>query len=386
MHRDRATKFTIDVFNAIERRLSIQWTLDGDPIYLPSEVSHFSIQMLRSDLADLHRSSSLHDAILDMETGQRDHNIIQTTGVGLAPDFDLFSKIGLLLGDRLVLWDTLLQGIFACPDHLINKSQLGGLVCQLLLLKPVVERGGILLLPHPLLWLERSRYYFQKVADAGALGTEFYGFLNARALLDEGIALHPYSMAENREKVRLAKSTRIGDHDLMHDETQVYHDQLVDFMIDEKFNLLSSVSINAFHKFLGPREYRRELRRVLSDAIPGESQPERKIHPKQTMQQIKKSIDDHNKDTYLRRFSLEGASIGAIGASTALLHDAMTATAFFSMMTGAMATMSRWVPVVEKIFSKPTLPTLYQQFYLLEKAAEDEFLKQQADSWRALDA
>jgi len=386
MHIDRATKFSTEFLGALENRLHVHSGADGVPLFYPDEVNHFSIQLLRRDLADLCRSSTLSDAVLDMETCQRDHQVIQSTGVGFAADFDLFAKMGLLLGDRLVLWDTVVQGMFSSPDEQIDTMALGALACQLLLLKPVVARGGLVLLPHPVSWLERARYYYHRVAQAGDVSTDFLGFVNARALLDEGIALHPYSVATDRQQARWTRKAIVRDHDNLKDEAVDYHEQLVDFLLDERFVFLRNVSVDRFHKELGARENRRDLRMLLSSGPRGESIAERRVYFRETLSQLRKSIDSQNKDTLLRRVSLGGATVGAVGASLALLCDAVTSAAFFAMLTATMGAASRWVPVVEKLFAKSKSPTLYQVFYCLEKAAEEEFLAEQSDRCPLLDA
>jgi hypothetical protein len=77
--------------------------------------------------------------------------------------------------------------------------------------------------------------------------------------------------------------------------------------------------------------------------------------------------------------------MGAVGASLALLHDAATSAAFFAMVTVAMGTASRWVPVIEKLFAKSKNATLYQVFYCLKRAEQEEFLAEQSDRCTCVD-
>jgi hypothetical protein len=61
---------------------------------------------------------------------------------GLAPEFDQFVKLGLIYGERVVLWDTLHSRILAGDNYLRRKGLIGQIACELLMLKPTVMQGG----------------------------------------------------------------------------------------------------------------------------------------------------------------------------------------------------------------------------------------------------
>lgn len=385
MPKDNASEFTLEFFGILERRLAIQWTADGSPVFRPDEVNPISFQRLRKELADLYHSSALDAAVRDMEACPRNHKLIQSTGVGYSPDFDLFIRLGLLLGDRLVLWDTVFQSALSDPDHLIDKDDFGKHVGQLLLLKPVAERGGAVFLPHPIAWLDRARHYFKQVQQIGDVSADFLGFLNARSLLDEGIALHPYTLSGDRMHARSAKRAIIGECDLMQDDAVRFHEDLADLLQSEEFLLVRNASLDKFHSFLGDRPHRNELRKLLSNVPLGLSPQEQDAYATQTRKELRESIDAQNRDLLRQDIATAGAALGGIAATIALLHDAYSTAAFITLVTGTMSSMSRWFPVAQRFFTGSRIPTLYQVFHQLEETAEKQLLAEQSEKWRNLE-
>lgn len=381
MHQDRATQFTLDFLNAVEKKLHIEWTEQGDPVFITDAVNEFSIAGLRRELGDLYGSSALDGAVGDMESCFREHKVLQSTGVGLADDFDLFAKLGLLLGDRLVLWDAVLQAMFQAGDEAIDRVELGQVVCELLRLKKVAAQGGVVLLPHPTNWLERSRYYYARVLQAGDVGSDFLGFINARALLDEGIDVHPYALSRSRARSAALQSAVIGGAETMKPEAVEYHELLAELMRDEQFVFLRGVSIERFHELLGDRQYRLELRTELAAFPAGMSEAEKSVTAGEIRKKLKAAIDQQNRDLILKMVGLGGAAAGAVGATVAVLADAAAQAAFLTLMTGTLGTISNWAPLLERLFSKTKKPTLYQVFRRLEVEAEQEELKRQSERW-----
>lgn len=373
MHIDRSTKFTNDFFGIVEDRLSIEWDSQNNPIFIPSRISRLCIKDLRQDIIDLYNSTSLSNAITDMETCPRDHKIIQSTGIGLAPDFDRFTRLGLLLGDRLVLWDTVIQSMLFNSSNIINIVSLGRVVCNLLLLKPIVQLGGVVFLPHPTTWLDRAKYYFERVAHIRGLSTEFLGYLNARSLFDQGISIHPYSLTPNKKHSKQLRDNLIQNHDLLQEKAVGYHNQLNDFLEDESFLFLNEISLKSFYEQLGKRDYRQDLRNLLSAAPDsGLSEPDLSQFNERIRENMRKSIDTQNKDLAQKKLAITGASLGAASATIALLSDAASSFAFFTLLAGGMATISEWMPIFTKLFTKSDKPTIYQVFHDLEEENERE--------------
>ena len=90
----------------------------------------------------------------------REENQSQTVGFGLLYDesFEKFIKMGFLCGNRVVLWDFIgtrvlanLDGNPSVPDTVKT------LATNLMPLKPIVEAGGLVMLPHPTDWSKEIR-------------------------------------------------------------------------------------------------------------------------------------------------------------------------------------------------------------------------------------
>jgi hypothetical protein len=385
LYIDRATQFTLKLFSIFEERFFIKWTSDNVPVFVSSEVNEFSMQRLRNDLMDLYKSSDKDDAIVDMEATQKEHKIIQTTGVGFAEDLDLFTKLGFLLGDRLILWDTMIQTFLAKPVGSVNVLDFGLIVCDLLHFKPIIKDGGLAILPHPITWLDRTKHYISRATESGQLGTEVLGLLNAMALLDEGIALHPYSMESDRENFRMAKSAMHIKSDLMQDTDLEYHDKLANFMENRQFLFFKDISANAFYSYLGPREHRSELRKLLSSSSLGESEIEKEASLQLAIKGISDEIEKQNSNIILSHAPVGAAALGAIGATMAFINDAYKSAAFITLLAGALGTISKWEPLFRDLVIPRRNPTIYQVFYNMKKAAEEEEIRRQTEIWRNLD-
>ena len=164
---DRATAFTLDYLSLLEERLHFRVEEQGLFI-VPSEVNIFTMQRLSNDLKGLLNGRTAQDALSDSRHyGQ---NNIQTVGFGLIddPDFERFAKMGFFLGTRLVLWDFIGTRILHDVGSDPPSTELLGLVASNLLhLKPIAEKGGLTILPHPLDWSDSAKYQVGQLAAYG---------------------------------------------------------------------------------------------------------------------------------------------------------------------------------------------------------------------------
>jgi hypothetical protein len=200
---DKATTFSLQYLDAIQETLHIEVS-DGEVLATSEKVTSFTLETLASAMRDLFSAETVSSAISGVETYDTEKSI-QTAGFGMADDFDAFVKVGMLLGDRVVLWESFV--VSQLHSGRVHVPSLLEVACDLVALRKAVELGGVVIVPHPRFWLERFRAYVGALPPNIRVSNEFLGLLNARALLDEGFPIQPYSWQPDFEKVQ---STREG--------------------------------------------------------------------------------------------------------------------------------------------------------------------------------
>ena len=124
---------------------------------------------------------------------------IQTVGFGLAHDFDQLVKLGFLYGDRVVLWDFFANRLLVEASD-ISPEILAQNACELLMLKPAVERGVVVLLPHPMEWSGLAEMVAEDLQQQGTRSAVEFGLSMALSAIEEGLPLHPFTLLQNESK------------------------------------------------------------------------------------------------------------------------------------------------------------------------------------------
>jgi hypothetical protein len=378
---DRTTEYSLQFLKALEENLKIEWNQGGLPIFNSELINHISITKLASDLNDLVKSKLKDDAIVDIENPPKD-NLIQTTGIGFAENFDLFTKLGFLLGDRVIMWDSMILGILTSSRvDLINKMELGKVACDLLMLKPAVELGGLAILPHPITWLERSRKYFSVINGQNDISTEFIGYVNARALLDEKFPLHPYSIRQNKS---LFKSI-IGSNSLMKEEKIEYHKLLSNLLVNENFVFLKDITAANFYRVMNIlnsttedqshynlQDFREDLASHLTLPDIGLSEQEKNVFINNIFKKLNRNILVQNSELEKHTRATKGSVLGAVGASISFIYSLFSGDVIIKILAEGLNVSANKINLLEQIAGKPKEMSFYQVFNTLDEVAEKE--------------
>ena len=157
---DGASKFSLDYFNFLEELLHCEPDESGKRVIPPGATNILSFENLRNQLLPLLIDNTSRTAIRASKDYGRDQNQSQTVGFRLIDDesFEKFIKMGSLCRNRVVLWDFIgtrvlanLDGNPSVPDTVKT------LATNLMPLKPIVEAGGLVMLPHPTDWSKEIR-------------------------------------------------------------------------------------------------------------------------------------------------------------------------------------------------------------------------------------
>lgn len=137
---DRSTHASLQYIDAIEQRLHIKSDDDGRPFCDLSMVNRFSMVRLKNDLDDVLTGKASADARDDCRDFGQDR--VQVVGFGLIQDFRRFIKLGLLNGERVILWDFIGGRILREPSDSSETLETASEVAlNLIELKPLIERN-----------------------------------------------------------------------------------------------------------------------------------------------------------------------------------------------------------------------------------------------------
>jgi mRNA-degrading endonuclease toxin of MazEF toxin-antitoxin module len=236
---DDATKFTLAYLEIIERNLEISYTSQGEPICLPGKIRMESLSNLTEELNSLIFGEIGSNAIAAAKVYGKQH--IQSIGFGHVSDFDAFVKTGFLCSERVVVWDILNSRILR-PDNMTDDAQsvIADIACNLLLLRPVVELGGAAVLPHPLTWSEKARAISVTVPPVQKLSPSALGLLFAIAAIDDGLPLHPFTLATKPKPNTVSVHYSSAAHDLAFG--------LSSLMKDSEFSFLRTMRLVDFYR------------------------------------------------------------------------------------------------------------------------------------------
>ncbi|WP_045858867.1 hypothetical protein [Teredinibacter purpureus] len=380
-----ATEYTKKIIEAFSQYLPIQWENER-PFIVEEQVTKSGVISLRKAIHDLHSSDLKDKAILDLEEYGRSKSI-QTSGVGLAEDFNTFVNLGLLIGERVVLWDTVLLGALFPNDGELSVSYLCSIAIEYALLGPAIENEHIVILPHPGTWLDRCRHYYQAVYEIEDVSPAFSGYLHSRALLDEGFNLHPYTLnftsEINGNKYDVKSAINLLDKQgARNDKKEISADDLI---MDVEFGYLKDIETRQLSNFVKSHTaWKRALDNLLKvpDYISTEADLSDYISGiKETVQ---KGIHAENHDLRSNSHNMKKEGVGLTGglmsvtSSVALavssptiassLNASAVAVGVFGVGLSAYSAYLALSKVVEK--PKEDVVTLYQGFTIVRDMDE----------------
>ncbi|MBD9361529.1 hypothetical protein [Methylomonas fluvii] len=372
---DPAILFTLAYLQLLERHLKVTWNDAGIPICLLDWITDESIANLRTDLAELMTG--------ELECGARkavaeygvDH--VQTVGFGLAPDFDQFIKLGLVYGDRVVLWDVIYSRIMAGKQYKSRKSLIAQIACELLMLKAVVERGSVVLLAHPIAWSLIAAEVDDELRANGPIPTASFGLSMAFAAIEEGLVLHPYTLLSDSSSPQLAMAVEEADHELFSRENFRFQQCLTVLLQDERVAYLENVPIEAYLDVLSEHgTLRRAIRHLFLPALGG-------LSSQQASQEIRALIDDLFELFGKRNSALTDYVADGVDATAAFVLASASVVLVGQPLLSALAALGAPAvalsTAVRKWVGKPTKNVIIQAFRALEESATRSQIYDPAD-------
>jgi hypothetical protein len=365
-NQDAATALTVAYLQAIENRFSISWAAQNQPVCIPDRIDTNALRSLKEDL----------DALLLKDQGRKaidatrayGPNRIQTVGFGLTPDFDQFIKLGFLYGDRVVLWD------FLSNRLLLEKSGISNLTiaktaCELLLLRPAVERGAVVILPHPVEWSDLAEMVAEDLKAHGRRSAAEFGLSMALCAVEEGLPLHPFTLLRSGPQPKASPAVCGQEGDLYSKENYVFQEALSAMLSNQRFAYLQNVSASEFQRIVaGHQKLRRRLRGVFNPPS-GMSQQQEAIELQDVQSDLAELVEKQNCE--LLKYGSDASEAGALFINSLLAKlDAVTLgkTAIADVCIRLAIALRRW-------FSRPGTTTIVQAFQALQRQEGQELVE-----------
>lgn len=365
---DLATAFTLEYLDIIERELPISWDNLGRPICVFDDVKFDHVSSLKEALH--------HLMVSDAEKSAREAAAsfgatnVQTVGFGHVSDFDRFVKLGFLYGSRNVIFDVinsriLIDNASVTPEKV---SVLVEVACGLLLLKKVVERGGLIILAHPLQWSKKAGEIYNDLHAQGNLSSEIHGLAMALTAIDEGIPLHPYTLSGAIQQPRtVIKEFSNLSSAFYSPENFLYHHAISSIFSSPELVWLEGASADDFHRIAKKHQgLENKMRDYLCRDLIGLSPIQVREGLAGKVTELQEMFDKRNKD--IRNYVVEsGTATLALGASTAA---ALVNYPVISLIA-ASAAVPHLINSVRKWLSPPPKNLLLQVFWELGAVAQE---------------
>lgn len=314
---DHAIQFSLAYLDTIEQHLPIQYDANRRPVCIHEQVTVASTVRLRIALkALIGGPSSVQARDATIAFGNRH---IQTLGFGHVSDFDKFVKLGFLYGKRVVLWDVLhsrlLHGAAWIPEQV---SAIAQTACNLLLLRPIIEQGGLVILAHPIDWSQRARDVDAALRRDGNESTAVLGLSMALVAIEEGLPLHPYTLSNTASKPIAHDIANTREQEFYSRENYLFHQAITSLLADQRFAWLEGVSAADFYRVVVQHpELEQTLREHFTRDLNG-------LSAQQVQERIAQQKAELGKLIEKRHQAMK--SYAADGVETSLAFAATTAT------------------------------------------------------------
>jgi hypothetical protein len=294
---DKLTSTSIDYINSIENRLKIE-VENNEPIFVHDRVSKKNISKLNDEIYDIFTNDlngMLH------QTHKDGKEIIQGIGFGLVNNFEKFIKVGMLYSNRVILWDYL-WGRILCDieNYQKNLDDIGFVANNLVRIKESVEKGGIVILPHPTFWKKNTITIINELREK----KEHYNTTNFGLACTLSVALdlniQPYTLYdENTPSIEGSKVFNF----LMNSEKNEYLFNITKLLDEKPFELIDEISVNKFYNFLNENpKFFYEFRDTFLIPNEGKSEAERNqiflSRKKLVIEEFEKRNSSKNKTTF----------------------------------------------------------------------------------------
>lgn len=378
---DFATQFTLAYLELLEEHLKVTWNEDGVPICVIDWITGESLHALREGLAQLMSSELEVEARKATAAYGVEH--VQTVGFGLAPDFDQFVKLGLIYGDRVVLWDVLYSRILGGADTLARKSLIGQIACELLMLREVVEQGGVVVLAHPIIWSADAAEIDKELKANRPVPTASLGLAMAFAAIQDGLQLHPYTLLTEASRQELTPAITAADSELFSRESFKFQQCLTSLLQDERVAFVADVPASDFHSVVSKHEnLQRKIRQHFQPALTG-------LSPQQMKQENSVLVGELFELFGKREADLKEYVADATDASLAFVFASLSATVIGQPLLTALAAIGPpalgLATAIRKWRKKPEKNVIIQAFKSLETSASETCLHDPVDVQARLD-
>ncbi|EJE48780.1 hypothetical protein PMI14_06781 [Acidovorax sp. CF316] len=368
LQSDAAVQFTLRYLALLETHLLITWTSDDRPVCVVDWIGDDAIAALKAALADLLGSPLHTDARQATIAYGAEH--IQTVGFGLAPDFTEFIKLGLIYGERVVLWDIVASRYLAKPQfEVASKSVLAQSACELLMLRSVVERGGVVVLGHPITWSPLAAEIDGELHGEQNVSAATLGLSIALAAIEEGLPLHPYALLRDGYRPATAQRVESQTDELFSAQNYVFQQSIGSLLRDQRVGYLRDVRVVDFFDVLSEHSsLRRALRRHFSLTLEGMSPQQAKVESEALTEDLVRLIEKQN--AAITDYVAEGvdatgtfllASIAAISVGMPLVQ----------MLSAVGAVALPLTTAVRKWANRPPRNIIVQSFKTLADDAEN---------------
>ncbi|MGE6994853.1 hypothetical protein ACQKIK_15815 [Pseudomonas sp. NPDC047961] len=377
---DSATEFTLAYLHILERHLRVTWNDAGVPICILDWITDESIANLRTDLTELMNGELEYAA--RQAAAEYGVNHVQTVGFGLVPDFDQFIKLGLIYGERVLLWDVIYSRIMANEQYQTRRNLIAEIACELLMLKAVVQRGGVVILAHPIAWSPVAADIDAELRANGPVPTASLGLSLAFAAIEEGIELHPYTLLSDSSHPQLTMAVEAADYELFSRENFRFQHCLTALLQDERVAYLENVTTAAFFDVLSEHgTLRRAIKRHFSPAFGG-------LSPQQANQENSALVEEFFELFGKRNAALINYVADGVDATSAFILASASVVLVGQPLLSTLAALGAPAvalsTAVRKWAGKPPKNVIIQAFRTLEESATDQQLHDPIDIERRI--
>ncbi|MFK3641367.1 hypothetical protein [Pseudomonas protegens] len=364
---DSATLFTMAYLELLEQHLKVTWNEKGIPICVIDWISDETLQALRDDLSQLMSSGLEADARKASAAYGVEH--IQTVGFGLAPDFDQFVKLGLIYGERVVLWDVIHSRILAGANMEARKGLIGEIACELLMLREAVHLGGIVLLAHPITWSSDAADIDRELRASGPVPSASLGLAMAFSAIQAGLQLHPYTLLTDATREELSSTVHAADAELFSRESFKFQQCLSAILEDERMAFVEDVPTGDFYSIVSKHsDLRRKIREHFQSSLAG-------LSPQQMRQNNEVLVGELFELFGKRDADIKEYVADAADASMTFVFASLSATVIGQPLIATMAAVGppafALISAVRKWAKKPEKSVIIQTFQALEKSASE---------------
>ncbi|MEN8952807.1 hypothetical protein [Planktotalea arctica] len=364
---DLSKAFSLKYLSVLKEALQVNWASNGAPIISIDSIDRSTIEALKRGLTDLLDSSVATEAI-EYETRSSRSRVV-SVGFGLSGNFSDFVKLGLLCGDRVVLWDILASKTLNSGIITPRTSDLiAEIACNILTIEPLVEAGAVVLLPHPTMWSDLAS---SLLADLGVnnVSTSDVGFLTALVAILEGMQLHPYALASAPTPSHKLRETD-GAKEFFSQTNQNFHKSVSELFRFEEMRYLRGVEPEEFYDCLRDRgDFQRALRAYLALPLKELSEQQKAVELDASLADLASLLEQRDIKILSYASGVGEATVGAISGTVAAFS---VETAVFQAAALGVNSLVQFWSAGHKILQSPPSNILVQTFYRMQETEKPD--------------